>query len=110
MATTMQRSNTLPAPGDPDSPVTSPSATTTSSAARGSPRPTGGYRENLTPGTGAVLRGRRSAPADVELALDAAHAAKDAWARRSPAERAAVLNAIADAMEANLEMLAVAES
>jgi len=47
---------------------------------------------------------------DIELALDAAHAAKDAWGRRSPAERAAVLNAMADAVEANLEMLAVAES
>jgi aldehyde dehydrogenase len=42
--------------------------------------------------------------------LDAAHAAKDEWARRSPAERAAVLNAVADAIDENLEMLAVAES
>src|ERR1035437_8459636 len=47
---------------------------------------------------------------DIELALDAAHAAKDAWAARSPAERAGVLNAVADAIEENLEMLAVAES
>ena len=51
-----------------------------------------------------------SGAADIELALDAAHAAKDAWGGRSPAERAAVLNAVADAIEANLEMLAVAES
>ena len=55
-------------------------------------------------------RSPRSTAADVELALDAAHAAKDAWGASSPAERAAVLNAIADAIEANLEMLAVAES
>ena len=47
---------------------------------------------------------------DVELALDAAHAAKDAWGETSLTERAAVLNAIADAIEANLEMLAVAET
>ena len=44
------------------------------------------------------------------MALDAAHAAKDEWGSRSPAERAAVLNAVADAIEENLEMLAVAES
>ena len=43
-------------------------------------------------------------------ALDAAHAAKDAWGETSLTERAAVLNRIADAIEANLEMLAVAES
>ncbi|MGA2926152.1 MAG: aldehyde dehydrogenase family protein, partial [Solirubrobacteraceae bacterium] len=47
---------------------------------------------------------------DIELALDAAHAAKDEWGSRSPADRAAVLNRVADAIEQNLEMLAVAES
>ena len=74
--------------------------------------PTGGmYRENLTPATGRPFCAvASSTPADVELALDAAHGAKEAWARRSPAERAAVLEAVADAMQANLEMLAVAES
>ena len=51
-----------------------------------------------------------STPEDVELALDAAHAAKDAWGETSAAERAEVLNAIADAIEKNKEMLAVAES
>jgi aldehyde dehydrogenase len=74
--------------------------------------PTGGkYRENLTPATAeAFCEVADSTPADVELALDAAHAAKDAWGRRSPAERTAVLDAIADAMQENLEMLAIAES
>ena len=52
----------------------------------------------------------RSTAEDVELALDAAHAAKDAWGETSLTERAAVLNAVADAIEANLEMLAVAET
>ena len=74
--------------------------------------PSGGeYRENLSPATAqAFCEVAHSTPADVELALDAAHAAKDAWGRQSPAERALVLDAIADAIEENLEMLAVAES
>jgi aldehyde dehydrogenase len=75
------------------------------------PPSTGAYRANLTPSTGQPFcEVASSAPADVELALDAAHAAKDEWAHRSPAERAAVLNAVADAIDANREMLAVAES
>jgi aldehyde dehydrogenase len=74
--------------------------------------PSGGaYRENLSPATAeAFCEVADSTPADVELALDAAHAAKDAWGRSSPAERAAVLDSIADAIEENLQMLAVAES
>jgi len=52
----------------------------------------------------------RSTGEDVELALDAAHAAKRAWGRTSAAERAVVLNKIADRIEQNLEMLAIAES
>jgi aldehyde dehydrogenase len=72
---------------------------------------TGEYRENLTPSTGEPFcEVAHSGPQDIELALDAAHAAKGEWAKRSPAERAAVLNAVADAIEENLEMLAVAES
>jgi aldehyde dehydrogenase len=74
--------------------------------------PTGGkYRENLTPATAeAFCEVADSSPEDVELALDAAHAAKDGWGRCSPAERASVLDAIADAMQENLQMLAIAES
>ena len=72
---------------------------------------TGVYRDNLTPSTGeAFCQVAESGAADIELALDAAHAAKDEWAGRSPAQRAGVLNAVADAIEENLEMLAVAES
>src|SRR5687768_1484852 len=44
------------------------------------------------------------------MALDAAHYAKDKWGKTSPAERALLLNKIADVMEQNLEMLAVAET
>jgi aldehyde dehydrogenase len=65
----------------------------------------------VTPSTGAPFcEVANSGAQDIELALDAAHAAKDGWGGRSPADRAAVLNAVADAIEENLEMLAVAES
>jgi aldehyde dehydrogenase len=52
----------------------------------------------------------RSTPEDIEHALDAAHAAAPAWGEASPAHRAEVLNAVADAIEAHREELAVAES
>ena len=75
------------------------------------PPTTGEYRDDVTPSTGEPFcEIAHSGAADIELALDAAHAAKDEWGRRSPADRAAVLNRIADAIEENLEMLAVAES
>ncbi|HEX2708354.1 MAG TPA: aldehyde dehydrogenase family protein [Solirubrobacterales bacterium] len=71
----------------------------------------GRYRENLTPATGQPFSTvADSTPADVELALDAAHDARVAWGATSPTERAAVLNAMADAVEENLQMLAIAES
>ena len=71
----------------------------------------GQYMKNVSPVTGRPFTEvAKSTPEDVELALDAAHAAKDAWGEASLAERAAVLNAIADAIEANLTMLAVAET
>ena len=71
----------------------------------------GKYRLDLAPATaGPITEVADSTPEDVELALDAAHAAKDAWGEASAAERAEVLNAIADAVEKNQDMLAVAES
>jgi aldehyde dehydrogenase len=51
-----------------------------------------------------------SSAADVDKALDAAHAAKASWAHLAPAARAKVLNKIADRMEENLEVLALAET
>ena len=75
------------------------------------PPTTGEYRGNVTPSTGEVFcEVAHSGAQDIELALDAAHAAKEAWGQRSPAERAAVLNDVADAIDENAEMLAVAES
>ncbi len=71
----------------------------------------GQYFENTTPITGqAFCEISRSSKADVELALDAAHAAKDAWGRTSVAERALILNRMADRMEQNIELLARAET
>ena len=71
----------------------------------------GKYRVDLSPATaGRITEVPHSTPADIELALDAAHAAKDAWGEMPAAGRAEVLNAIADAVEKNKEMLAVAES
>src|SRR4029077_18011652 len=71
----------------------------------------GKYRVDLAPATaGPITEVADSTSEDVELALDAAHAAKDAWGEASATERAEVLNAIADAVEKNQEMLAVTES
>ncbi len=71
----------------------------------------GEYFENTTPVTGKVLcEIPRSTADDVELALDAAHAAKAAWGRTSATERANILNKIADRMEANLALIAHSET
>ncbi|MER8024662.1 aldehyde dehydrogenase [Glutamicibacter protophormiae] len=71
----------------------------------------GMYFENITPVTGkSFCEVARSTAEDVETALDAAHAAAPAWGKTSPAERALVLNRIADRIEENLEMLSVAET
>jgi len=71
----------------------------------------GQYFDNVTPVTGkSFTQIARSTSEDIELALDAAHAAKDAWGQTAVAVRANILNRIADRMEENLEMLAVAET
>ncbi|MCA1030364.1 aldehyde dehydrogenase family protein [Bacillus timonensis] len=71
----------------------------------------GEYFENITPVTGnAFCEVARSNAEDIELAIDAAHAAKESWGRTSVTERSNILNSIANRMEENLEMLAVAES
>ncbi len=74
--------------------------------------PVGGeYFGNPTPVTGeAFCEVARSTEADIEKALDAAHAAAPAWGKTSAAERAVILNKIADRIEANLETIALAES
>ncbi len=71
----------------------------------------GRYFDNKSPVNGEVFcQIPRSDTADIELALDAAHNAKDAWGTTSVAERSNLLLKIADCIEANMEMLAVADT
>jgi aldehyde dehydrogenase len=99
------------APGEPGSIVTVASRYENFIGGKWLAPTEGRYRTNLTPATAQpITEVAESTPADIELALDAAHAAKDAWGEASATDRAAVLNAIADAVEQNKEMLAVAES
>ncbi len=67
--------------------------------------------ENTSPVTGQVIcEVARSKAADVEKALDAAHKAAPAWGRTSVAQRAVMLNKIADRMEEHLDEIALAET
>ncbi|RIZ43716.1 aldehyde dehydrogenase [Pseudomonas aeruginosa] len=71
----------------------------------------GNYFGNTSPVTGELIAEfPRSSAEDVERALDAAHAVADAWGRTSVQERANILLKIADRIEQNLEVLAVAET
>ncbi|MDH0864868.1 aldehyde dehydrogenase [Mitsuaria sp. GD03876] len=71
----------------------------------------GQYFDVITPITGQVYtQAARSNAADIELALDAAHAAAERWGATPAAERANVLLRIADRIEQNLELLAYAET
>ncbi len=71
----------------------------------------GRYFQNITPITGGPINEiARSDAADIELALDAAHAAKESWGKTSAADRANVLLKVADRLEANLDLLAEAET
>ena len=71
----------------------------------------GQYFDVITPITGKTFtRAARSGAEDIELALDAAHAAAEGWGRTAPADRANVLLKIADRLEQNLERLAYAET
>jgi aldehyde dehydrogenase len=71
----------------------------------------GAYFENTTPITGQVLcEIPRSNAADIDRALDAAHAARREWGKTSPATRARILEQIAERMEQNLQLLATVET
>ena len=71
----------------------------------------GQYFDVINPANGKpYTKAARSSAEDVELALDAAHAAADKWGKTSPADRSNVLLKIADRIEANLELLAYAET
>ncbi|RKQ89798.1 aldehyde dehydrogenase [Mycolicibacterium mucogenicum 261Sha1.1M5] len=98
-------------PGQPDSLVTFKDRYEHYIGGEWVPPVKGQYFENITPVTGkAFCEIARGTAEDIEVALDAAHRAAPAWGKTSPAERAVILNKIADRMEANLEMIAVAET
>ncbi|MDR3504720.1 MAG: aldehyde dehydrogenase family protein [Acidocella sp.] len=71
----------------------------------------GQYFDNISPITGRTFtQAARSKEADINLALDAAHAAAEAWGKTSPTARANILLKIADRMEQNLDLLAYVET
>lgn len=71
----------------------------------------GQYFDVITPINGQVFtQAARSSAEDIELALDAAHAASTAWGKTSTTERSNILLKIADRMESNLELLAYVET
>jgi aldehyde dehydrogenase len=71
----------------------------------------GQYMDDIAPATGkAFCQVARSDADDVEDALDAAHLAFETWGQTTPTERAAVLNRIADLIDAHIQELAVAET
>ena len=108
---TVERVLTFAAPGQEGSPVELKSRYENFIGGHWIAPVNGEYSVNLTPATGEPFTEvPRSTPEDVELALDAAHAAQGAWGEASATERSRVLNKVADAIEENLEMLAIAES
>ncbi|MDN7752109.1 acetaldehyde dehydrogenase ExaC [Burkholderia gladioli] len=71
----------------------------------------GQYFLNRSPVTGeTIAEFPRSSAEDIELALDTAHAAADAWGRTSVAQRSLLLLRIADRIEQHQERLAIAET
>jgi aldehyde dehydrogenase len=71
----------------------------------------GQYFDVITPINGKVYtKVARSTAEDIELALDAAHAAADAWGKTDVTTRSNILLKIADRIEQNLELLAYAET
>src|SRR6202166_3178529 len=72
---------------------------------------TGAYFDNISPTTGQVIcQIARSQAEDVECAIDAAHAAADGWGRMAVAERARILNRVADRIEQYLPFLSAVEN
>ena len=69
------------------------------------------YFSNNSPVNGELIcEIPRSSQEDIDLALDAAHGARAGWAATSVTERSNLLLQIADRIEQNLEILAVAET
>jgi aldehyde dehydrogenase len=71
----------------------------------------GQYFDNVSPIDGQVVcKIARSTAEDIELALDAAHGAREAWGRVSITDRSRLLLRIADRMEEKLDLLALVET
>jgi aldehyde dehydrogenase len=108
---TIEKVATFEAPGHPGSPVELKPRYDNFVGGHWVPPVHGEYVENLTPATGEPFTEvPKSTPEDIELALDAAHAAREAWGATSTTERSRILNRVADAIEEHVELLAVAES
>jgi aldehyde dehydrogenase len=102
---------TYPMPGSDGSPVRIKQRYENFVGGKWVPPVHGRYFDNVSPVTGRqYCEIPRSDATDVELALDAAHVAREGWARTSATERSNVLLRIADRLEANLETLAVLET
>ncbi|MBJ7400406.1 aldehyde dehydrogenase [Mycolicibacterium sp.] len=98
-------------PGSPDSLMSFQSRYDNFIGGQWVPPVEGQYFEVPSPVTGlSFCEVARSTAADIELALDAAHAAAPAWGKSSVASRSVILNKIADRIEENLEKIALAES
>jgi aldehyde dehydrogenase len=99
------------APGQPGSPVIYPSRYENFIGGKWVPPVRGQYFENVSPVNGqAFIEVARGSAEDIELALDAAHAAAPTWGRTSVTERSNLLLQIADRIEDHLDALAVAET
>ena len=100
-----------PAPGQAGAPVQFKARYENFINGQWTPPVKGKYADNVTPITGKPYCQVPDGTAeDIELALDAAHAAKDKWGQTSTTERSNILIKIAERIEANLEKLAYAET
>ncbi len=98
-------------PGQPDSPVSVKARYGNFIGGQWVEPVKGKYFDNVSPVTGDMFcQIPRSTAEDIDLALDAAHAAKAAWGSMSVTARSNLLLKIADRLEQNLEMIAIAET
>jgi acyl-CoA reductase-like NAD-dependent aldehyde dehydrogenase len=111
MSVTTTASKVYQAPGHADSPVEVKPRYENFIGGHWVPPVQGQYMQDLSPANARKFTEvPRSTEEDIELALDAAHASREAWGETSLTERARVLNRIADVIEEHTEELAVAES
>ena len=111
MSVTTTTSKVYQAPGHADSPVQLKPRYENFIGGHWVPPVQGQYMQDLSPANARKFTEvPRSTKEDIELALDAAHASREAWGETSLTERARVLNRIADVIEEHTEELAVAET